>query len=89
MIVSFPLLAGQRAVAQAIASSGVSDIEDEAGPDRSRVIVRDSRVMAWRTVEPPGNPYLNPAPTCPECGGRVVRASGCIGCPACGWGKCG
>ncbi len=89
MIVSFPLLAGQRAVAQAIASSGVSDIEDEAGPDLSRVTVRESRVTAWRTVEPLGNPYLNPAPTCPECGGRVVRASGCIGCPACGWGKCG
>lgn len=89
MFVSFPLLAGQRAVAQAIASSGVSDIEDEIAHAPVRVAVRETRIAAWRTVEPLGNPYLNPAPTCPECGGRVVRASGCIGCPACGWGKCG
>jgi hypothetical protein len=26
---------------------------------------------------------------CPECGNPVVKASACITCPACGWGKCG
>lgn len=26
---------------------------------------------------------------CPECGGPLVPASGCIGCPRCGFGKCG
>lgn len=26
---------------------------------------------------------------CPECGTRVVKASACLSCPGCGWGKCG
>ena len=25
---------------------------------------------------------------CPECGGNLVRSSGCISCPSCGWSKC-
>ena len=25
---------------------------------------------------------------CPECGGKLVRSSGCISCPDCGWSKC-
>jgi hypothetical protein len=30
-----------------------------------------------------------PAGPCPDCGGPLVPASGCIGCPRCGFGKCG
>ena len=30
-----------------------------------------------------------PTGPCPECGGPLVPASGCIGCPRCGFGKCG
>lgn len=26
---------------------------------------------------------------CPECGEKLVRESGCIHCPSCGWSKCG
>lgn len=26
---------------------------------------------------------------CPECAGPVVRASGCLCCQQCGWGRCG
>lgn len=26
---------------------------------------------------------------CPDCGGQIVRSSGCISCTQCGWGKCG
>jgi hypothetical protein len=30
-----------------------------------------------------------PSGPCPECGGPLVPASGCIGCARCGFGKCG
>jgi hypothetical protein len=26
---------------------------------------------------------------CPDCAGPVVRSSGCMSCPQCGWGQCG
>jgi hypothetical protein len=26
---------------------------------------------------------------CPECAGPLVRASGCVSCRHCGWGRCG
>ena len=26
---------------------------------------------------------------CPECSAPLARASACLLCPACGWGKCG
>jgi hypothetical protein len=26
---------------------------------------------------------------CPECGGLLVRSSGCLNCTQCGWGLCG
>jgi rubrerythrin len=26
---------------------------------------------------------------CPECGTQLVRASACVNCPGCGWGRCG
>jgi hypothetical protein len=26
---------------------------------------------------------------CPECAGPIVRASGCMHCAHCGWGRCG
>jgi len=92
MFVSFPLIAGHRAIAQAIATSGVSDLDDDLDPSGGPTgigIRLMARVVAWRRPGPGSNPYLVPAPACPECGTRVVRASGCIGCPACGWGKCG
>lgn len=76
MLVSFPLLAARRLVFQSIATSGVSELDDvETTP--------------WRATPPQGNPYVAPAAGCPECGTRVVRASGCLMCPGCGWGKCG
>ena len=34
-------------------------------------------------------PTPRPAQLCPECAGPLARASGCVTCPACGWGKCG
>ena len=42
------------------------------------------------TVLSTSNPMTDKTlPRCPECGNPVVRASSCITCPACGWGKCG
>jgi hypothetical protein len=26
---------------------------------------------------------------CPECAGPLIRASGCVSCRHCGWGRCG
>jgi len=26
---------------------------------------------------------------CPECAAPLVRASGCVSCRHCGWGRCG
>ena len=26
---------------------------------------------------------------CPECAGPLVRASACVSCAVCGWGRCG
>ena len=26
---------------------------------------------------------------CPECAGPLIRASGCMHCAHCGWGRCG
>ena len=38
----------------------------------------------------PANPGIEADHSlCPECGGRIARASGCAFCPACGGGKCG
>ena len=34
-------------------------------------------------------PTPRPMPVCPECAGPLARASACVTCPACGWGKCG
>jgi hypothetical protein len=34
-------------------------------------------------------PVVSVAAACPECAGPVTRASGCITCVYCGWGKCG
>jgi hypothetical protein len=78
MLVSFPLLAARRQVFQAIATSGVSDLDDDAAPS-----------PAWRAHGTAANPYLVPPQACPECGAPVVRASACLMCPGCGWGKCG
>jgi hypothetical protein len=93
MLVSFPLVAARRAVAQAIAASGVSDHDHDSdlGGDFVVASVRVGRTVIWRSPEPVGSPYVPPHSQagCPECGTRVVRAGGCLGCPACGWGKCG
>ena len=83
MFVSFPLLAARQMVAQAIATSGVSEYGNE------QIRPKLAPTVAWRTPATTGNPYLSPAPTCPECSTPVVRASACLMCPACGWGKCG
>ncbi|HET9066572.1 MAG TPA: hypothetical protein VFN22_12195 [Gemmatimonadales bacterium] len=84
MIASLPLLASCREVATAIAASGVSLHEEEA---TELTQMRPS--WGRRVAEPATNPYLAPMPHCPECGTRVVRASACVTCPGCGWGKCG
>lgn len=34
-------------------------------------------------------PALSRGPLCPECAGPLTRASGCVNCAYCGWGKCG
>jgi hypothetical protein len=34
-------------------------------------------------------PVVSAAPLCPECAGPMTRASGCVNCLYCGWGKCG
>ena len=45
-------------------------------------IPRSPTQLAGANGTMPGSP-------CPECGGPLVPASGCIGCPRCGFGKCG
>ena len=40
------------------------------------------------TIAPVELTKQSPAPVCPDCTAPVVRASGCVYCPACGWGKC-
>jgi hypothetical protein len=83
MLVSFPVLAARQQIDQAIAASGVSEVDHVAA------VTKLSPTVAWRTPIRATNPYLDPTPTCPECGTGVVRASACLMCPACGWGKCG
>ncbi|MCA9723016.1 MAG: hypothetical protein KC489_11555 [Gemmatimonadetes bacterium] len=86
MLATLPLLAARRLVARAIAASGVSDLDDDsAAPASSPAAALRTRWTAPRV----DNPYLVPPPACPECGAPVVRASACITCPACGWGRCG
>ena len=34
-------------------------------------------------------PVVQAARACPECAGPLSRASGCVSCVYCGWGKCG
>jgi hypothetical protein len=34
-------------------------------------------------------PVVSVAPLCPECAGPLTRASGCVSCVYCGWGRCG
>jgi len=34
-------------------------------------------------------PVVQTARVCPECTGPLSRASGCVSCVYCGWGKCG
>ncbi len=28
-------------------------------------------------------------PTCPDCGAKIARQSGCVVCLRCGWSRCG
>lgn len=86
MLISFPLLSAYRATAETIATSGVSEIDQEQ-PGSSGTSARQSG-PSWRSVATPPS-YPRNESGCPECGGRVVRASGCLLCPACGWGRCG
>ena len=81
-MVSFPLTALARDVARDIAASGVSQVEHEA---TAAIAWR----VTWHTRGTQTNPYLVPPPACPECGSRLVRASACVTCPGCGWGRCG
>lgn len=44
------------------------------------------------TERPTPTPNLFTTPVlrdCPECCAPLSRASACLNCPACGWGKCG
>lgn len=82
MMISYPLLATRESTARAIAASGVSEVEHEASQ------ARPERAAAWRTpVDAPV--YPRGSGGCPDCGGPVYRASGCLLCPGCGWGRCG
>jgi hypothetical protein len=41
-------------------------------------------------VAPRHNPMTDKVlAQCPECGAPLRKASGCLTCLACGWGKCG
>jgi hypothetical protein len=40
-------------------------------------------------VTPGYIPVADPELLCPECAGPMTRASGCISCVYCGWGRCG
>lgn len=50
--------------------------------------------MPFKTL-PPVTPreakplIFNGLHVCPECAGPLARASGCISCLQCGWGRCG
>jgi hypothetical protein len=37
----------------------------------------DRNPMTWSLIK-----------VCPECAGPIVRASGCLSCAQCGWGRC-
>ncbi len=80
MFVSRPLIAARNQVIQAIGASGVSWVESD--PEEP------APVRGWRRAPQGGNPYLQPPPACPECGGKLVHASACVTCPGCGWGRC-
>ena len=83
MLVSYPLLAARQSLNEAIATSGVSEIGND--PMSAKL----APTVTWRTPPRATNPYLTPPQGCPECGTQVIRASACLMCPACGWGKCG
>lgn len=34
-------------------------------------------------------PFFRLTSRCPDCGGPLVRAEGCISCPICGYTRCG
>ena len=83
MLVSYPLLAARQSLNEAIATSGVSEIGNDP------MAAKLAPTVAWRTPPRATNPYLTPTPVCPECGCQVIRASACLMCPGCGWGRCG
>ena len=59
-------------------------------PTLARIHARDQAPRPFpadRLAAPPG---ISPTLTrCPECDAPVARASGCLACLVCGWGKCG
>jgi hypothetical protein len=40
-------------------------------------------------VRPAAEVPLEAFRVCPECAGPLARASGCVSCVQCGWGRCG
>lgn len=34
-------------------------------------------------------PLFRPAARCPDCGGPLIHAEGCVCCPVCGFSRCG
>lgn len=42
-----------------------------------------------RNRQPTSHLPLQLARVCPECAGPLARASGCVTCTQCGWGRCG
>jgi len=58
------------------------------------VKMREKMFSDGEIFESPAEPYQKNKPqeikdTCPECGGRLSRESGCVVCRECGYSKCG
>jgi hypothetical protein len=65
----------------------------EKGP--SMLFLHSLRNLNLRSPAPSMKPTTYYVPvvhgdrTCPECAGPLSKASGCVTCVYCGWGKCG
>lgn len=89
MIATFSVLAASRQLATAIAASGVSLHDADEHLDLSKPCSTTTGPGRGPRPSQATNPYLSSPPYCPECGTILFRASACITCPGCGWGKCG
>lgn len=53
-------------------------------------MLRSSLSSASPAAPAPGDAiFSSRLRVCPDCAGPLVRASGCVSCLQCGWGRCG